>query len=94
MNDKNIIFDSSETDCRKIASQHNGEIINLYVDHIEEKKKPKFSVGETVETIEEYDDIDCPPERGAITDIIENGGDVLYEINYEILIYEKWLRKI
>ena len=53
-----------------------------------------FSIGDTVETIEDYEDVDCPAEKGVVTGIIENGGDYLYEIDNETVVYEKWLRRV
>lgn len=60
----------------------------------DEKITPAFSIGNLVETIEEYEDVDCPHEHGTITNIIEDSPDLLYEIDNKILIYEKWLLRV
>ena len=63
------------------------------INMIYERKLPKFSIGDLVETIPEYTGDDCPPECGVISGIQTDWINVVYQVG-DVWIYEKWLRKV
>jgi len=74
----------------ELVETMRGEVIKLGGVAI---KETKFSMGTHLETIEAYEAPECPYECGIVTDIIQDHGNIMYEIDYNILIYEKWLRR-
>jgi hypothetical protein len=77
-------------DYKIICEKYGGEVIKLGGVVI---KEPKFSMGAHLETIEAYEGPECPYECGIVTDIIQDHGNIMYEIDENVLIYEKWLRR-
>lgn len=86
---------TDDIDYKNVCEKYGGELVKLGdIVAIKETKKPKFSMGAHLETIKEYEGPECPYECGVVTDIIEDRGNILYEIDYDVLIYEKWLRAV
>jgi hypothetical protein len=95
LNDGHIIIATQEpVNYDKLIKTMGGELIKLGGVTIKETKKPKFSMGAHLETIKEYEGPECPYECGVVTDIKEDRGNIMYEIDYDVLIYEKWLRVV
>jgi len=79
---------------KQVCGKYGGKTIKLGGGVTKEKLAPLFSIGDTVETIEDYEDVDCPAVRGTITRISGDEWNYLYEIDNETVVYEKWLRKV
>lgn len=92
MTENIIIMDISKVE--KVCDKCREELIKLCGIATKDPNTPKFSMGAHLETIKEYEGPECPYECGVVTDIIEDRGNILYEIDYDVLIYEKWLRVV
>ena len=84
----------TEMNYKQVCEKYGGKTIKLGGEVTKEIRDPLFSIGDTVETIEDYEAVDCPAEKGVVTGIIDGGGDYLYEIDNKTVVYEKWLRKV
>jgi hypothetical protein len=91
MTNEITLINKSDTDYRELIKKHDGELIQL---GLTDQIKPKFSIGDYVETIEEYEGEDCPPEHGTVTNVMGGYAESVYEIDNEVYIYGKWLRKV
>ncbi|MDD4378021.1 MAG: hypothetical protein PHH48_07790, partial [Eubacteriales bacterium] len=57
----------NEMRIRELKEKYGGELIEL-CHQPPEKKEPIFAIGDFVETTEDYEDVDNPPEKGVVTE--------------------------